>query len=167
MLPALGRRTGWQLGHLLVLRRPQRLEVGDRAHSGELVQVGRADELQVGDVVPPAGPLLPRQRPDGIQRRGDGVVPDGVEVQLEAEVAQGPGSLSQLGWVNEQVPVVARRVPMAVKIRRAHRGGERLAHPVEHQLDRGGAEGAGSLGGLAPGEQVFQLPHPVVPVPPQ
>src|ERR1035438_8894751 len=58
-----------------------------------------------------------------------------------------------------------------VQVGRRHGGGERLAHAVEHQLDRGRPElAAAELAGaglLAPGLQVVDLIETAVAIPPQ
>ena len=53
-----------------------------------------------------------------------------------------------------------------VQVRGGHRGGERLAHAVEHQLDRGRPELA-VAGLLAPGQQVIDLAEAPAAIPPQ
>ncbi len=57
--------------------------------------------------------------------------------------------------------------PWPSRYGRAHRGGERLAHAVEHQLDRGGAEVAAAVGRLPARLQRVELVQAAVPVPPQ
>ena len=107
-----------------------------------------------------------RQRRQGVQRGRHREVADGVEVQLESFRAQPPHRLEQLLALDEQASRMIRGMTGAIQVRRGHRGGERLAHAVEHQLDRGRPEPpVGSL--LAPGQQVVDLAEAAVPVPPQ
>ena len=107
-----------------------------------------------------------RQRREGVERGADREVADGVEVQLEPGRAQPPHRLGQLFGLDEQAPGMVRGMPGPVQVRSGHRGGERLAHAVEHQLDRGRPEPA-LRRLLAPGQQVVDLAEAAVAVPPQ
>ena len=138
---ALGADEGdGQLFHLRVRGGPQRLEVGDRAERGEPAQVPRGDELQVRQVVARGLALRGRERLDHVKRGADGVIADGVEVQLESSRGQPLGCFPQHLRIDEQAPLVAGGMPLPVQVRGRHRGGERLAHAVQHQLDRGRPE---------------------------
>src|SRR5262249_51209107 len=116
----------------------------------------------------PAGSALGGQRRQRVERDRDRAVPDGVEVHLEAESGKLARGFAQLVRVDEQAARMVRRVAVAVQVRRAHRGGERLAYPVEHQLDRGGAEVARAIACCLPAAlQVRELAQATEPVPPQ
>ena len=113
------------------------------------------------------GPALRgRQRLDHVERGADREIADGVEVELEPRRAQPDRGFPQHLRLDEQAPLVAGGVPGMVQVRGGHRGGERLAHAVEHQLDRGRPELA-VAGLLAPRQQVVDLVETAVAVPPQ
>jgi hypothetical protein len=73
---------------LLALASPQRLEGGGDAELREPLQVGRADELQVRDVMPAVDPLRLGQARERVERGTRRAVARRVEMQLKAEVGQ-------------------------------------------------------------------------------
>ena len=94
-----------------------------------------------------------------------GPVPERVKVNLEplpAEQANGLGDLLRRYEQAATVLVPGRTAVVGL----GHRRGQRLTHPVHHDLDGGGAEPA-RCGALTPPEQIGDLAGVAGPVPPQ
>ena len=85
--------------HLVVVRRPERLHVGDDAELREARDVVGMDDLDVRDVMPMIGRAIGRPGSlDGVERQADRPVADGVEVRLEAApVELDDGLAKQIG----------------------------------------------------------------------
>ena len=70
---------------------------------------------------------------------------------------QPAGRLPQFLGLDEQRACVVGGVAVPVQVRRAHRGGERLADAVEHQLHRSSAEVPAAVRLLPAGLQSVKL----------
>src|ERR1017187_9373201 len=103
---------------------------------------------------------------DGVERRGDGPVADGVEVDLESLRVEGAYRVVQLIGLDEKVAAVRAVSAGSAQVGPRHRRGKRLADPVDHHLDRSRAEHAGG-GDLATAEKVVNLFGAAGAVPPQ
>ncbi len=120
----------------------------------------------MGQVVPGRLARPGREGRQRIKRRRNRQVADGVEVQLEPLRPEPLGRRRQHLGLDEQPPGMTGGDPGTVQVRRGHRGGERLAHAVQHELDRGRPERP-VPGGLAPRQHVVDLRQAAVTIPPQ
>ena len=140
------------------------------AHSGwmfavarqpaEARDVVRVDDLQVGQVVPPAVPSAgPPGRLHRVQGVADRAVAQRVEMDLEALAVERGHEAGKLVRVDEVQAAVLGGAPVTVEVGLEHGGRVALGDAVEHHLHAGGPEppglpgvpGAGAARGAGPG----------------
>ena len=135
--PPLAQQRVDQLVGLLVVGRPQRLDIGRHSQLGEAADVGVVDQLHMGDVVAPvAGPVRADGGFDRVQALAHRAVTDRVEVHLEADGVQ-PGhrldeQLGRHSWCDRGCRWRTRRSPGTAPGARRYRDVDQLSpDPVE------------------------------------
>ena len=130
-----------RFAYLVVLGTPTAAGSWRPRRAGRTCPGRRADELQVRDVVPAAGPLRRRAASRCVSSAAvTARSPIAWKCSWKPRSASAPAASPSSSGSMNRLPWWPVGCPWPSRYGGAHRGGERLAHPVEHHLDRGGAE---------------------------
>ena len=143
-----------QIGDVLVGEGPEGLEARDHAGRLEARDVGRVEQLKVGDDRPAVpGAVRPGGGIDPVEGHPDRAVADGVDVDLDSGLVES----SHQGIHLALAEIGDARAAAAVEIRRQEGGRLGLDHAIGKEFGGGRGVVPGALVALSPGNQRIDL----------